>query len=386
MTGKGSIVHQVNKIILDAVASGVSDIHVESFEHSFRIRFRRDGILQLSQDLAISQKDSFISRIKIMADLDIAEKRRPQDGRIRLPQNGRNIDIRVSTLPTIFGEKVVMRILDKSALNLELSSIGLNSSELKLLKSGVAAPYGMVLVSGPTGSGKTTTLYSALNFLNSQEVNITTIEDPIEYHLAGINQTQVRSDIGLTFAGALRSILRQDPNIVMVGEIRDTETAKIAIRASLTGHMVLSTIHTNDAPSTVVRLIDMGVEPYLVSSSLRLIVAQRLVRCICDSCREPYSPDSDILNRLGMNLSDGPYYKGKGCKICCDTGYKGRTAIFELMRIDEEISELINGKIVVSEFRKLLKNNKYQTLRQAGVRKILAGITTPEEVVRESIT
>ena len=283
---RGPVIQQVNHLIDQAIDQQASDIHIEPYETFFRVRYRLDGVLHTIGELSLLQREAIISRLKIMADLDIAEKRRPQDGRIRHQHGDRTIDLRVSTLPTDFGEKVVLRILDKSHLRLDLDVLGFDEVALSTFRQAIHQPYGIILVSGPTGSGKTTTLYAALNELNTDEVNITTIEDPIEYNLPGINQTHVRADIGLTFARALRSFLRQDPNIIMVGEVRDAETAKIAIRASLTGHLVISTIHTNDAPSTITRLVDMGIEPFLIASSIRLTVAQRLVRRICPDCKQ----------------------------------------------------------------------------------------------------
>jgi len=305
-----SVVNLVNKIITEAINCKASDIHIEPYQEQFRVRYRIDGILHESMRLPLERKYAIISRLKIMADLDIAEKRRPQDGRIRVKRGNRVIDIRVSTLPTDFGEKVVLRILDKDQLNLELEKLGFEVETLQLFKRAICSPYGMILVTGPTGSGKTTTLYATLNYLNSPEVNILTIEDPIEYNLPGINQAQVRSDIGFTFAKALRAFLRQDPDIIMVGEIRDTETAEIAIRAALTGHLVFSTLHTNDAPSAVTRLLDMGLEPFLVASSLKMVIAQRLVRKVCDHCKIKTSQNLKQMKGLDCDFGSDPIYKG----------------------------------------------------------------------------
>jgi type IV pilus assembly protein PilB len=320
-----------------------------------------------------------------MADLDIAEKRRPQDGRIRIDRNEHDIDLRVSSLPTDFGEKIVLRILDRSRQHLELTGLGFNSSSIEIFRSAIHHPYGMILVTGPTGSGKTTTLYAALNELNTEEVNITTIEDPIEYHLQGINQTQARRDIGVTFSHVLRSILRQDPNIIMVGEIRDLETAEIAIRAALTGHLVFSTLHTNDASSAVARLVDMGIEPYLVASSVRLVMAQRLVRKICEECKTEGSSDPAVLKDLGLNNTDNPLSYGSGCSHCNGTGYKGRTALIEVMPVNQKLSEQISRQADTLELKKEAQKGGMTTLREAGLKKIRERLTTPEEVLRETI-
>lgn len=380
----GSVVQKVNNLIYQAIDNGASDIHFEPYEESFRIRYRLDGVLQHVGNLSLRNKDAVISRLKIMAHLDIAEKRRPQDGRIRLDTKDKNIDLRVSILPTGFGEKVVLRILDKSEQRLDLKELGFEKENLSKFKKAIHHPYGMILVTGPTGSGKTTTLYGALNELNTDEVNITTIEDPIEYNLHGINQTNVRSDIGVTFSHALRSILRQDPNIVMVGEIRDRETAEIAIRAALTGHLVLSTLHTNDAPSAVTRMIDMGIEPFLVASSVRLVMAQRLVRKICTSCKEKYTPDETVVRDLELD-SFKNFYRGKGCKTCKGTGYKGRIALFEIMPMSENLSDNVSRHIGAHDLKRKAKEVGMITLREAGIQKIKNGITTPEEVFRETV-
>ncbi len=384
ITSSGSVVQQVDHIIRQAIERQASDIHIEPYEFSFRVRFRLDGVLHHVGELSLLQKNAVISRLKVIAGLDIAEKRRPQDGRIRFQMGEQTIDLRVSTLPTDFGEKVVLRILDKSHLKLSLEALGFSSQNLKMLRRAIHLPYGMMLVTGPTGSGKTTTLYAALSELNSAHVNITTIEDPIEYNLSGINQTHVRADIGFTFAKALRSFLRQDPNIIMVGEIRDQETASIAIRAALTGHMVLSTIHTNDAPSTISRLIDMGVEPFLVASSIRLVVAQRLVRKICDACKAPVTPDPGLLAELQLGQPTTTLYKGTGCTRCNQTGYRGRTALFELMPMSESLAELIAGRAPLQQIRLQARSEGGHALRQIALEKAFAGITTLEEVLRET--
>lgn len=379
---RGSVVQQINRIIYRAIDEGVSDIHFEIYEEYFRVRYRLDGVLQKVGELAIGQKDAIISRIKIMADLDIAEKRRPQDGRIRIDHKDYSVDVRVSTLPTDFGEKVVLRILDKGNQSLQLEALGFEEANLASFRRAIRYPYGMILVTGPTGSGKTTTLYSALNELNSEEVNITTIEDPIEYNLEGINQMHVRSDIGLDFSQALRSILRQDPNIIMVGEIRDRKTAEIAIRAALTGHLVFSTLHTNDAPSAVTRLLDMGIEPFLVASSVRLIMAQRLVRKICTSCKTQQSPDPDLMEQL--NMRQEPIAIGEGCETCNTRGYLGRIALIELLEMDSRLRELINDRSGASKVKQVAEKGGMTTLREAGIAKIKEGITTPSEVLRET--
>lgn len=358
----------VNQIISNAIKKQASDIHIECYENVGRIRYRIDGHLQEIMSLPRSKNSAVTSRIKIMANLDISEKRRPQDGKISYDYDESAIDIRVSTLPTGFGEKIVLRILDKSQVMLDMEGLGFNKSQLELFKKKIKIPYGMILVTGPTGSGKTTTLYSALKEINSIDKNVLTIEDPIEYNLDGINQSAAKPEIGYDFANALRSFLRQDPDVIMVGEIRDKETAEVAIRASLTGHLVFSTLHTNDSVSAIIRLIDMGIEPFLVASSLRLIIAQRLVRKLCN-CKK-------------RNES---LYERQGCEICGYSGYKGRMAIFEMLEITEEISEMISGKKTASEIKSKAKGNGFLTLRDAGVEKISEGITTSEEVMRETM-
>jgi type IV pilus assembly protein PilB len=382
-----STVSFVNKIITNAVDSRVSDIHVEAYEGQFRIRYRRDGVLQEVHSPSIEKRQAIISRIKIMADLDIAEKRRPQDGRIRVKRNSHVIDIRVSTLPTDFGEKVVMRILDKSQLNLDLSKLGFENRELELFKKAIELPYGMVLVTGPTGSGKTTTLYAALNYLNSPDVNILTIEDPIEYNLNGVNQSQVKSDIGFTFARALRSFLRQDPDVIMVGEIRDQETAEIAIRAALTGHLVLSTLHTNSAADTLTRLLDMGQEPFLIASSVKLVIAQRLLRTLCENCKKKGKP-SDKLERFPpsarKSLAKTVFFNAVGCPECNGTGYLGRTAVFEIMPITPDISDAVNRRASARELKEIACKEGMHTLQDTALVKLRQGITTIDEVLRET--
>ena len=382
----GSIIKQVEGIIQQAIEYGVSDIHIEPFEKSYRLRYRLDGVLQQVAQIAISQRDALVSRVKIMANLDIAEKRRPQDGRIKVrSKKGIDIDLRVSTLPIQYGEKVVLRILDKSHLNLELKSLGFEGEILSEFRKGIHNPYGMILVTGPTGSGKTTSLYAALNELNTEEVNITTIEDPIEYNLEGINQTQVHEEIDLTFANVLRSILRQDPNIIMVGEIRDKETAEIAIRSALTGHLVFSTLHTNDAASAVSRLTDMGIEPFLVTSSVRLVMAQRLVRKVCEYCKTVYDPDQGMLHELGLENDKVNFFKGEECEKCNQTGYKGRVALIELLSVDNEIASYIHGNSSIGELKKFAIQKGMVPLREAGIQKVKDGLTTIEEIYRETV-
>jgi len=379
-----SVVGLVNQMITEAIDRGASDIHVEPYEQQFRARFRIDGSLQEAFQLPLEKKPAIISRLKIMAELDIAEKRRPQDGRIRVKREEKIIDIRVSTLPTDFGEKVVLRILDKSQLNLDLEKLGFEAPALQLFKHAINAPFGMILVTGPTGSGKTTTLYAALNALNSPEHNILTIEDPIEYNLPGVNQSHMRSDIGFTFAKALRAFLRQDPDIIMVGEIRDQETAEIAVRAALTGHLVLSTLHTNDAPSALTRLLDMGLEPFLISSSVKIVIAQRLVRKICEHCKSPAPTTSDIpaLDTLTADMMAS--FIGRGCERCQNTGYNGRIAIFEVMPISSSLAELINRRATAHEIKAQAIREGMRTLRQSALLKLQQGITTVNEVLRET--
>lgn len=382
-----SVIKIVNDFITEAIRKKASDIHVESYEDVFRIRFRLDGELIESHKPPIPRKHSIISRLKIMAGMDIAEKRRPQDGRIRMQNGNTSIDIRVSTLPTEFGEKVVLRILDKSSLQLSLEALGFEMEVLDNFKKILRLPYGMVLVTGPTGSGKTTTLYSALNFLNHPNVNIISIEDPIEYNLSGINQTQVKPEINLTFANILRTILRQDPNIIMVGEIRDSETAEIAVRAALTGHLVLSTLHTNDAVSTIIRLIDMGIEPFLLANSLKMIIAQRLVRKICSGCKS--EEEINWAQLKGYNLKEEiknkRFLKGQGCEKCNFTGYSGRMALIESILIDDDFSQLIMSKANLRELRELARKKGLINLMQAGMNKAIAGITTLDEVIYETM-
>ena len=384
------VVKLINGLLTDAVQRGASDIHVESFEHEMRVRYRVDGALHEVMKPPLRMKAALISRIKILAQLNIAERRIPQDGRLKLKMGNRVIDFRVSTLPCLFGEKIVLRILDKGNLTLDLSTFGFEpKAEADLLKA-ILNPYGMVLVTGPTGSGKTTTLYSALQRINTIECNIMTAEDPVEYNLHGINQVQVRSEIGLTFAAALKAFLRQDPNIIMIGEVRDLETGGIAIKAALTGHLVLSTLHTNDAPSTITRLVDMGVEAFNVSAAVNLVVAQRLVRRICKDCKAPttYQPEEiKSLSHAGTNLDQTraiPFMKGKGCENCGGTGYKGRAGLYEVMAMSPEIRRMILRGASAAELREQAVVEGMLTLRMDGIVKIKKGITTLEEVVKES--
>ena len=379
------VVKLVNLILTDAIKKGASDIHIEPYEKSFRVRYRIDGVLYEVMQPPTRMKAAITSRVKIMAQLDIAERRLPQDGRIKIKMGGKEMDYRVSTLPTLFGEKVVLRLLDKGNLQLDMTKLGFEPHALADFESGLLMPYGMVLVTGPTGSGKTTTLYSALNRLNTTETNIMTAEDPVEFNLPGINQVQMKAEIGLNFAAALRSFLRQDPDIIMVGEIRDYETAEIAIKAALTGHLVLSTLHTNDAPGTVSRLLNMGVEPFLVAASTNVIVAQRLARRVCQSCKEPAPVPPQALVNLGFSPEEAASItplKGKGCMTCSETGYKGRVALYEVMLVRENIKEAILQGASAIELRELGRKNGMKTLREAGLQKIREGMTSLEEIMR----
>ncbi len=384
------IIKLVNAVLSEAVERGASDIHIESYEKSFRIRYRVDGTLSEVMKPPMKMRNAIVSRVKIMAKLDIAERRMPQDGRIKLKMGkNREMDYRVSVLPTLFGEKVVMRLLDKSNLQLDMTKLGFDEQQIVDFKEGIYKPYGMVLVTGPTGSGKTTTLYSALSELNKVTENISTAEDPVEFNLEGINQVQIHEDIGLNFASALRSFLRQDPDIILVGEIRDFETAEIGIKAALTGHMVLSTLHTNDAPSTINRLLNMGIEPFLVSSAVNLIVAQRLARKICPDCKEPATHITDeLLAKLGAvpeGFHDAVLYKGRGCDTCKGTGLKGRIALYEVMTMSEPLKELVLQGASSIELKREAINLGMKTLRQSGIQKMLQGVTTIEEVLRSSV-
>ncbi|MGI6091444.1 MAG: type II secretion system ATPase GspE [Veillonellaceae bacterium] len=379
------IISLVNSLFSQAVRERASDIHIEPQDKTLRVRFRIDGILREISSFTKDIYAAIVSRIKIMAEMDIAEKRLPQDGRIKIRDAGRDIDIRVSTLPTILGEKVVMRILDKKAVILDISKLGFSSDNLYRYRRLFSQSYGMILVTGPTGSGKTTTLYSTLSEISSPEKNVITVEDPVEYRVDGINQVQVNPKAGLTFASGLRSILRQDPNIVMVGEIRDGETADIAVRAALTGHLVLSTLHTNDAPGAITRLTDMGVEPFLVASSVLGVIAQRLVRLICPECRKSYTLEPDSVERLFLGLApDQPItlYHGSGCASCGYTGYHGRIAIHEVMPVSTQIRELINKGASSDKFATIAKQEGMLSMREDGINKAIQGLTTVAEVMR----
>jgi len=383
------VVKLCNVILLNAIKQGASDIHIEPYEKSYRVRYRVDGVLKEEMSPPLRLKAALTSRIKIMSHLDIAERRLPQDGRIKLKMGrGKEMDFRVSVLPTLFGEKIVMRLLDKGNLQLDMTKLGFDPEPLKAFKEAIDRPYGMVLVTGPTGSGKTTTLYSALSELNKTSDNISTAEDPVEFNFAGINQVHMHEDIGLNFAAALRSFLRQDPDIIMVGEIRDFETAEIAVKAALTGHLVLSTLHTNDAPSTINRLMNMGIEPFLVASSVHLICAQRLVRRVCANCKEPAPQTPEALMQAGFSAEDAAEVtpmKGAGCDKCNTTGYKGRVGLYEVMAIGEELKELILVGASGTELRRKAIEEGMLTLRMSGLRKVKEGLTSIEEVVRETV-
>jgi type IV pilus assembly protein PilB len=381
------VVRLVNVLLLNAIRKGASDIHCEPYEKKLRIRYRIDGVLHEEMTPPLRLKAAMVSRLKIMSQLDIAERRLPQDGRIKLKLGkGREMDFRVSVLPTMWGEKVVMRLLDKGNLQLDMTKLGFDQGPLADFKWAIDQPWGMVLVTGPTGSGKTTTLYSALSDLNKPGVNISTAEDPVEYNLHGINQVQMHDEIGLNFAMALRAFLRQDPDIIMVGEIRDFETAEIAVKASLTGHMVLSTLHTNDAPATISRLLNMGVEPFLITASVNLVLAQRLARKICADCKKPTDIDHQALTDLGMTeeqLSNNPQImKGAGCQTCNGSGYKGRVALYEVMRFHDDLKERVLQGASAAELKQAAIARGMLTLRMSGISKILAGVTTPEEILR----
>ncbi len=386
------VVRLVNVVLMSAIQKGASDIHIEPYEKELRVRYRIDGILYNIMSPPMKFRDAIVSRIKIMSKLDIAEKRLPQDGRIKIRFNesgvAKEIDFRVSVLPTLFGEKIVMRLLDKDKLMLDMTKLGFEPESLAKFEAAILRPWGMVLVTGPTGSGKTNTLYSAISKINTPETNIMTAEDPVEFNLAGVNQVQVKENIGLNFAAALRSFLRQDPNIILVGEIRDFETAEIAVKAALTGHLVLSTLHTNDAPSTVNRLMNMGIEPFLVASSVHLICAQRLVRKVCSNCKAPapLPPAALIQAGFAQDQVDGlEPVKGAGCERCNQTGYKGRVGLYEVMEIGEELRELILVGASGMELRRKAVDEGMITLRQSGLRKVKDQMTTIEEVVRETV-
>lgn len=380
------IVKLVNGIFVNAIKSGASDIHIEPYENSLRVRYRVDGVMYTVMNLPTKIKASLTSRVKIMSKLDIAERRLPQDGRIKLKLGKkREIDFRVSTIPCLFGEKTVLRLLDKANLQVDLTKLGFEEAALKDFMDAIDKPYGMILVTGPTGSGKTTTLYSALNHLNKTHSNVITAEDPIEYNFMGINQLQVKEEIGLTFASALRAFLRQDPDIIMIGEIRDFETAEIGVKAALTGHLVLSTLHTNDAPGTISRLLNMGIEPFLVSSSVILILAQRLARKICTKCKEEEKVPFPALVKIGFSeeeVKTAKCYRGKGCSACNNSGYKGRIALYEVMLVKDELKELILEGASSAEIKKTAIRLGMKTLRMSGITKISEGVTSIEEVMR----
>jgi len=377
----------VNLILLQAIVVKASDIHFEVFENEFRVRYRIDGVLREKVPVPMLYANGIISRIKIMANMDIAERRLPQDGRIFLTIRGHSVDIRISTLPTNYGESIVMRILDKSSVSLDLTSLGMMPDNLKTIKQLMQKPNGIVLVTGPTGSGKTTTLYASLNHVNVSGLKIITTEDPVEYDIDGIMQIQVNPEIDVTFSNCLRSILRQDPDIILVGEIRDLETLEIAVQASLTGHLVLSTLHTNDAPATITRLINMGLKPYLITASLIAVISQRLIRKICRDCKEEYTPGNDIIHELNFtdhDLQNKHFYMGKGCNSCNHTGYKGRMSILEIMSVDEEICSHIIKQSSTETIRKTARNNGMRTLLESGLNAVYNGLTTLEEVAREA--
>jgi type IV pilus assembly protein PilB len=386
------IIKLVNLILSDSLRKGASDIHIEPYERDLRVRFRIDGQLCNVMNPPLRLRDALASRIKIMAKMDISEKRLPQDGRIkirtRFNSKRKEIDYRVSSLPTLFGETIVMRVLDRDTLPLDMSKLGFEETSLKRVETGILKPYGMVLVAGPTGSGKTSTLYSALNRLNTPETNIITAEDPIEYNFEGINQVQIKEQIGLTFAAALRSFLRQDPNVILVGEIRDVETMEIAIKAALTGHLVLSSVHTNDAPSTITRLLNMGIEPFLVATSVHLICAQRLIRRICSECKTEIKTPIQTLIDVGFSPEEArpiQTFRGEGCRTCNGTGYKGRVGLYEVMEISEHIQDLILASAPAREIKRQAVAEGMLTLRQSGLAKIESGTTTLDEVLRETV-
>jgi len=381
------VVKLVNHILMDAIRKQASDIHVEPYEKSLRVRFRIDGVLYENMKPPYALKNALVSRLKIMSKLDISERRLPQDGRIKLKAKGREMDFRVSVLPTLFGEKVVLRLLDKSNLQLDMTKLGFEVAQYKDFREAIYSPYGMVLVTGPTGSGKTTTLYSALSELNKSSQNISTVEDPVEFNLHGINQVNIHESIGLNFAAALRSFLRQDPDIIMLGEIRDFETAEVAIKAALTGHLVLSTLHTNDAPSTVNRMLNMGVESFLVASAVNLILAQRLVRRVCSECKVEEETQPEVLLDLGVaedELGTFTNFVGRGCPVCNGTGYRGRVALYEVMPMHEQIRELVLLGASAAEIKKESIRLGMLTLRRSGINKMMQGMTTVEEVIRAS--
>jgi len=379
------VVRLVNVVLLNAIRKGASDIHLEPYEKKMRVRYRIDGVLHEEMTPPLKLKNALSSRMKIMSQLDIAERRLPQDGRIKLKLGkDREMDFRVSVLPTMWGEKIVLRLLDKSNLQLDMTKLGFDIQPLNDFKWAIGQPWGMVLVTGPTGSGKTTTLYSALTDLNRADVNISTAEDPVEYNLHGINQVQMHDEIGLNFAMSLRAFLRQDPDIIMVGEIRDFETAEIAVKAALTGHLVLSTLHTNDAPATISRLLNMGVEPFLITASDNLVLAQRLARKICNDCKQPFAVEEEVLREVGFDDSQigSTIQKGVGCGTCNGSGYKGRVALYEVMRFDDNLKEMVLQGASAAELKAAAIKNGMSTLRASGIRKVIEGVTTTDEIVR----
>ncbi|NOR53252.1 MAG: type IV-A pilus assembly ATPase PilB [Candidatus Aminicenantes bacterium] len=391
-TEEAPVITLVNTIFVDAVKKGASDVHFEAYEKSFRVRYRIDGILHEMMDLAMKFKNPVISRVKVLSNLDIAEKRLPQDGRlkmrVKIGEERKEVDMRISSVPTMFGEKIVSRILDKGNLQLDLAKLGFEKKTLDIFQKAIKRPWGIILVTGPTGSGKTNTLYSAISNLNSQEKNIMTAEDPVEFYMAGINQVHIREEIGLSFSSALRAFLRQDPDIMLIGEMRDYETVDIAIKAALTGHLVFSTVHTNDAASTIVRLINMNVEPFLIADSLALVVAQRLIRRLCKKCKEEQKISPEALVDIGFTPEEAKevkVFKAAGCGRCNDTGYKGRVGLFEVMEMDDELKTLILAKALPAEIKKEAMGKGMLTLRGSGLCKIKEGVTTIEEVLRETI-
>jgi type IV pilus assembly protein PilB len=383
MGSESPIIRFVNYVIFDAIKQGASDIHLEPKEKALKVRYRIDGVLFEAMNPPHTMHPAIVSRLKIMSNLDISERRLPQDGRIRAIVHDRKVDLRLSTLPTANGEKVVMRILDNRSINVGLDDLGFGENELTIWKNQIDQPHGIILVTGPTGSGKTTTLYASLRQMDAGKLNISTVEDPIEYHLGSVNQTQVHAKIGMTFSAALRALLRQDPDVVMLGEIRDKETAEIAVQASLTGHLVLSTLHTNDAPSSITRLINIGVEPYLISAAVNAILAQRLVRKICPHCKEEFTPSNEMREFLQLQgFASEKTYKGKGCDRCRKTGYAGRLGIYELLVMDDNLRDMVTANPDVTQLRKLCRERGLVTLREDGFAKVMKGLTTVDEILR----
>ncbi len=383
MGQESPVIRFVNYLIFDAIKQGASDIHIEPKEKQLKVRYRIDGILFDAMSPPHAMGPAITSRLKIMSNLDISERRLPQDGRIRAMVHGRKVDLRLSTLPTVNGEKVVMRILDNKSISVSLDDLGFSEDALKIWKHQIDMPHGIILVTGPTGSGKTTTLYASLRQMDAQKLNISTVEDPVEYHLGSVNQTQVHAKIDMTFSAALRALLRQDPDVVMLGEIRDKETAEIAVQASLTGHLVLSTLHTNDAPASITRLINIGVEPYLISAALNACLAQRLVRKICQHCKEPYVPSDEMRQFLThQGFEADKTFKGKGCDRCRKTGYSGRLGIYEMLVMDDSMRDLVTANPDVTMLRKLCRERGLVTLRSDGFAKVLKGLTTVDEILR----